>query len=1329
MMLENSEIEKIKSAADLPKVMADEGITLTKAGVAYKCCCPFHNEKTPSFYVSNKKGTWTWKCFGSCGEGGDVISFIQKLKGFDFMESCRYLAQKFGIELHERERTQEDLDNEKRRESIFNALSEAQRYFAENKVEQAIEYLKGRGVADDTLRLYGTGISATSNVLTQHLLKLGYSEDTLKAANLSVWNEGKHELQDVFRARITFPFYDNYGRVIGFTGRTYLDKESQDKYHVAKYKNTGDTQLYTKGKNLFGLYQARKSISQLDKVIGVEGQFDAISCYNAGLHNVVALSGTALTDDQKQILWRLTHNITLMLDGDDAGVKHTREHVTALLQYGFNVTCVLLPNGMDPDEFIKVCAQESFPIYVSNRTISWVDYYVKTLGLQNPDGTFTEDATLMAKGINSILENIAIIQDNIMREQLIKKLSKLTGVDVRELKTSFKGLKNAKILKGDMSTPHIEGIEESKELINDENDVLELTTSMEQFIQDFQNKPIILSVGKPQDSDIQIVRTVTNNLKMILPSENVNRNRENEDIITLKAFYKNGFNTIVEDAQKEEDFITWYVGLYSAKISDEDISERDKDTYLDRVSEVIAYAPQAKRVRRMGEWSRSLGVTEKVMKDIIKQTLDKVSPKKKNSENEDNFDFQDSNNQRVPDYVTENPEYKNMLDRFHFYPRLKKNGEPGCYMFRSEDGESYRRVCDFFIEPLIHIYDKNPDANKRIVRLHSINKNRNGMPIKPKYAEWTTDTFASFSEIKKALKREGPYNLENMNRGAEWETIETWLSLQFKEAFRLNTLGQQQEGFFAFSNAILAPYKETPNNKENEVYGQYEIEKMDNLGTVEFNHNTYYCPAFSEIYINDRTDDDPYEQDKWLFYQDVPQNKRVSFAYWAKLFDEVYKINNNGKWGLLFIFLSAFRSNIFSKLGKFTALFFTGQTSSGKSQIGESCRSLWIKTGTNISNLNQISEAAFFSILERFRDIPWLFDEYNDKTLSEEKFQGLKALVYDGNTKQKRRSATGNDIVSTKVNTSIILLGQEAPQRDDNALANRVILCDVPSHTFTKEEVKIFQELKALERGGLSYLLCQVLQIRDIVDQKFITYQKEEKDKLTDSIKVDGARAGDLTRIIETVSYFVAMCRLIETDCTWLKLPFTYDGFFHIAEEKVKNQVGLLGQTDKVSSFFSAMENMLDRKVVIFGREYNIQPAADTIIAVDNNEINVGMGHKIMYLNVKATHDLYRKDRISDEPISRQTLIGYLKSNPAFLGTKKSYRFSWMEPTMGAVDANGNTVEDGARAGMMMEKKTKINSCFVFDYEKLSKDMDIDLLRDYLGDVDEPKENLDDVPF
>lgn len=1329
-MIKPTDKDRILEAIDQSGLdqLIGKDIQLSKKGIRYYARCPFHRDKGPSFVVFNTPrkagGHAGYYCFG-CHKGGDAISWMTEYHGMSYQEACHHLAELSGIDVDEGEMTDEERASMQRAENMKSALEQAARWFEQRLADdiahegEVSAILKERGgYSPEAIKTYRLGISGKRREMTEALTK-NVSTDTLKAADLVRYDERWHEYQDKFGDRIMFP-YLRMGKVVGFTGRKIMRPSEKTNY---KYVNTGETELFKKGDNLWGLSQATAAIKGAGKVYIVEGQFDVLACFDKGLRNVVAGSGTAFTEAQRKAIKRMASDITFMLDGDDAGIHSTLSHIPEMLGEGMNVRCVLMPEGVkDPDE---LCHQldTDLPVWLANHEMSFVEYMLQPRVM----GESSTDMVKMASHLNEVLKTIALVDDGMLQRAYIKRVAELSGQDHDVVLQQFRSIrKGMKAEQRDDISPRLEGIDEAAKCIGDDHDAVEMVTSWDQFMQGFEERPVVMAVGVPADSELQKIRTLSNTIRVMMPDEEVSAERESGDLLLLKALYRLGYQIIIGTANADEDFLSWYINIYTSLLSEsgEDATELERDTYIDRCADMIAFAPTAKRVRSMARWASGLGISTTALKESVKVIVSEhaaaagaktYTP----DESEEEFDFKDGSN-TVPDYVTNNPDYAYMLRRFHFYPRLNKKDEPVCYMFQNGESDSYHRVCDFFMEPLIHIYDKDPNENKRIVKLYSINRHLDGSPVKPKYVEWTTDTFTGTTQqLKSALKREGPYNLEYAtSKGMEWETVETWMSLRFKEAFRLKTLGQQKEGFFAWSNAILCP-----SDKDKDTY---EIRFLDNLGLVNFNKQIYYCPAFSEIYTNDRIDDDPYEQDKWLFYEETPTPRRITFEYWAKLFDEVYRINNNGKWGILFAIMSAFRSEIYPREGKFTALFFMGQTSSGKSQVATSIRALWMKPSVPISNLNQISEAAFFSILERYRDIPWLFDEYNDKDISNEKFQGLKALVYDGNSKQKRRSATGNDIVSTKVNTSIVLMGQEAPQRDDNALANRVILCDVPSHDFTHDRhaTEIFEELKGYERDGLSYLLCDILKIRPIIRQHFVNYRKMCNDELSSRIVISGGRAGDQTRIVHTVSFFCAICKIIEDKCPQLKLPFTYADFLKLAIEKVTYQVELLSHTDKVSTFFASMDSMLDRKILVYGREFRIERYKDRILKLDGGDKAIPEGTRLLYLCVKNVHDLYRRDKVSDEPISRQTLITYLKANPAYIGTKKGVRFTWQEPDYVArTDSQGHEV-DGAM--LTMKTESKVNWCHVFDYDRLQVMMNIDLLRDR---SEEAPENPDEMPF
>lgn len=437
--------------------------------------------------------------------------------------------------------------------------------------------------------------------------------------------------------------------------------------------------------------------------------------------------------------------------------------------------------------------------------------------------------------------------------------------------------------------------------------------------------------------------------------------------------------------------------MYGDTIRNESPTTNVMDKYLDRIAEMIAEATEVTRTRSMKDWSKTLYLpSEKALKDIVKPYITRKRSKNKvEAERENLDDVADVDGNTLPDYVEDNEEYKRMLSRYGFYPLLSKSkNEPVCYMFKNDSG-GYGRVCDFFMTPLLHVYDKDPELNKRIVKITSMAPEIR----KAKYVEWKSSVFANMATFRAALVNEGAYNFENGNI-KNYDKIWTWMSHQFKTCFQLRTFGQQKEDFFAWSNAIFHR-----NDK-----GDFEIKKVDNLGLVEHGGDLFYSPAYSEIYAYDRSDSDIFEQDRHLRYIDVPESRRITFAEWADLMNRVYRIEDNGKWAIIYSILCGFRSDLYPVIGNFTAIFFIGQTSSGKSQIAQSIRALYEVPSAPSSNLNQISDAAFFSILERFRDVPCIFEEYNDEEISDQKFQGLKAVTYDGDGKQKRRSATGNDI-------------------------------------------------------------------------------------------------------------------------------------------------------------------------------------------------------------------------------------------------------------------------------------------------------------------------------
>ena len=1105
-------------------------------------------------------------------------------------------------------------------------------------------------------------------------------------------------MTDTFRGRITFPFRDYRGQIIGFTGRT-LEKDDE-----VKYLNTSETMLFQKGRNLFGLFQARSEIVRQDLVIMTEGQFDVLSLHKAGIKNVVCGSSTALTPEQRKMLLRYTHNILLLYDGDKAGRAGAVKHIPELLEDGFNVKVCILEEGQDPDEFCKSHKQPS--LWISNHTTNFVQFLLAELYHSTPD------LGGKAQAMRTITDSVILCQDPLLRQEAMKNIAKSTGTSLEEIKAMVRRGRQEKAKPQKKNSGFI-GIEEAREIEDEEENIVSLTNDFEDFSENLGLTRTVFYGEEITESDCQQLRTLSNTISIGNPSFVTSINEEGKTVAMLSMLFKMGFQIQIDEDGNTTSFIDWYIGGYARKIDEEKPSSDIIDIYVERCAELISFASEATRTRQMDSWAKSLGMKGSQLKTIIKPFITRRKDKKKAESEKLDVDAEiiTIDTETLPKYVEDSEEYMRMYKRFGFYPLLNKKGIPVSYMFKT-DGGSHTRVSDFFMEPLLHIKSKDKEENKRVLKLNHLYFHRST------YVEWKSSVFSNMATFKDMLVNEGCYNFENGDI-RQYSKIWQYMSYTFQECVELKVFGQQLENFFAFSNAII-----------HRVDGIWKVEKTNNLGIVEHEGQNYYSPAFSEIYAGERHDTDKYAQDRWLVYTDTPVSRRCTFEQWADLMDRVYKINDNGKWAIIYAILCAFRSDIWPINRLFTSVFFIGSTQSGKTQIAISIRSLFIKPEAPSFNLNSGTDAAFFSVLERFRDVPQVMEEYNDEMISDAKFQGLKSVTYDGEGKQKRKSATSNDIDTSAVNAPVILLGQEAPQKDDNALTNRVVILEVPKHDFINdlEAQRIFNELKSYEKDGLSYLLFEVLKLRDTVRQHFASIQKSCAKQLMDMVR-GSLKSGEQTRIINTVSLFLAMVKLMEEHAPHLKLPFTYDQFLALAEDKVNTQVDMIARTDKLAQFFDCVDSLIDAGSIKQGRDYKIESPSKLTLK-GGIEVNLSLGTKIMYMNIRNVHGMYARSKVGDKALTLQTLEVNLKSHPAYLGMVSNTRFKWFE----VKDVpRGGFDEEGANNELkrVVEPREKQTSAAVFNYDILRKYMEIDFEREKKSDTAKPEEMTyeDKLPF
>lgn len=418
-MIHPNTIDEIKNRVDIVDVIGDF-VTLKRSGSSFKALSPFGNEKTPSFYVVPSKGIF--KDFSS-GKGGDAITFIMEIDGLSYVEALKYLAGKYGVEIVEEEQSDEALEAQNKRESLYIVLGFASEYFqdvlhnSEEGKSIGLSYFKERGFTEETIKKFELGYTKEiwDGLLNEAVAK-GYNKELLAEAGLIVDKDGK--TYDRFRSRVMFPIHNVSGKTIAFGGRKL---SSTDK--SAKYINSPETELYYKSRVLYGMYQGKNVIRKEDNCFLVEGYTDVISMHQAGIENVVSSSGTALTADQVKLIRRYTENVTVIFDGDQAGVKASLRGIDLLLEGDLNVKAVALPDGEDPDSYAKALGSSGFRDYVAEEAQDIIRFKTKVLL-----GETGDDPIKKAGVIKDIVSSIAKISDPVKRTVYIKECSDLLGI-------------------------------------------------------------------------------------------------------------------------------------------------------------------------------------------------------------------------------------------------------------------------------------------------------------------------------------------------------------------------------------------------------------------------------------------------------------------------------------------------------------------------------------------------------------------------------------------------------------------------------------------------------------------------------------------------------------------------------------------------------------------------------------------------------------------------------------------------------------------------------------------------------------------------------------
>ncbi len=436
-MIDQETIQRIMDATRIEEVIG-EFVSMKRRGTNFVGCCPFHNEKTPSFSVSPAKGIY--KCFG-CGESGNAVGFLMKHEHYTYPEALRWLAKKYNIAVVEEELTDEQKERNNERDALFHVSEFAQKYFAsllyEDEMGSAVGlgYFHSRGLSDNVIKAFGLGYCLDQwDAFTKYARSNGYSDNVLQKTGLTIFkDDGKQ--YDRFRARVMFPIYSVSGRVLGFSGRI-LSKEKQ----AAKYVNSPDSEIFSKSHILYGLYQAKNAITRQDKCYLVEGNIDVISMFQSGVENTVASCGTSLTIEQVRLIRRYTKNVTVLYDGDAAGIKAAFRAVNMLFEEGLHVRVVLFPDSEDPDSYAQKYGSTKLQEYLKENESNFILFKTKVLA-QDIKG----DPIRKAEVLGDIVRTIALVPDLMERTEYVTQCASLLHVPEETLQSELAKTLNRKL--------------------------------------------------------------------------------------------------------------------------------------------------------------------------------------------------------------------------------------------------------------------------------------------------------------------------------------------------------------------------------------------------------------------------------------------------------------------------------------------------------------------------------------------------------------------------------------------------------------------------------------------------------------------------------------------------------------------------------------------------------------------------------------------------------------------------------------------------------------------------------------------------------------------
>jgi len=1181
-MIDQVIVDKVKTAAkaQIEKIISGY-IALKQAGVNYKGICPFHNENTESFIVNPAKGSF--KCYG-CGKFGDAIDFVQEFDRVSFPVAVKTVAKLYLIDIPERELTPEELSAHKKREIALANVNKQNETFRADlaKNEKAMEWLtKERGIAPDTIMRWGLGYA-----------KAGF-----------------------FAGRITYPMSNVAGEICGHTGRILVQGTQP------KFKNSIESDIFKKSDLLFGLHYAKNHIAKADKCYLVEGQHDVLSMDQAGFHNTVAGSGTAITGNQIRAIKRFTKNIVLLLDGDKPGLAAAVKIVAPFLAEQINLRVIVLPEKEDPDSFLRGAfpnpskgGEQGAKEYIERNEIDFIQFKTQHYATE-----IEADPSKQAKYLTEITGDIGLVEDKNTRRAYMQRCAAIFGVKEDELTKDIEALRSKLQEKPEEGKFFAYAEAESK--IKDKKQVNILSQFNEVVEAHLRGDKNYIGMNCAPLHKDEILKLKKLTLVVIFDEFIVDgfdklTKHETFTVMNLKRLISYGFDVRLRNGTEikidEEtgkpfeiqyiNFPDWYITSITALLSKSD------DVFtgyaIDHIAELLSYLPESSRMTKVSNVQAEfknhgvkliIGDFKKILATFMKKNAKTFEPSSEIIMAGDNP-------------MNLNQEQFDDLNRYQHY--YEKNA-----IYHLSKAGHIAKISNFVITPIIH-----SNTSTGHFKLFEIT-NEYGLKVN---ISLDTKDMNDVRRFKCACEEKGNFVFKGQQ--FELDNIKERLYSNTTYSNEIEQLGWQSEGFWAWADGITT------------VDGRFT--RTDDNGLISVGDKNYLIKPFSNLYAHDKT---VYLNEKKFLHL----TSNIAFKEWSSRYVDVF--GENAMLSICTLVTCIYSDAVFKLVhGELPLLNFFGPKGTGKTQQADSLLAFFGEKQP-INNLSKVTLYGLAQTLKSFVNSFCLVDEYKN-SLDMKYVESLKS-IYNRQAKIQGNFATqGTKTEHIPINQMVLLCGQDLPTLDV-ALLERCICLTAYKNEYNDEQVNRYKELKDIEEKGLAHLTDDFIRYREYVIEQFANSNALVQSFVSEKCQNISVRLQkNLTTIL--TPYYILKGKF--------EFPFTFKKVLNFGIRTISEQQKFIESSDDLKNFWSIFATLIEQKKIKEGRNYVLADVCEMRYAGRDEVVHYSKGMMCLFIRWDGLYPMYAQyARMSNMPaLGEKTIQFYLEKTKYYQGKIKAKRFA-----------------------------------------------------------------------